>query len=59
MVSLAGDAGLRHTLARRGLQRAREFSWSRSARDVLALYARVVGVPVRQPAPAANVGALS
>jgi glycosyltransferase involved in cell wall biosynthesis len=58
-VSLAGDAGLRHTLARRGLQRAREFSWSRSARDVLALYARVVGVPVRQPAPAANVGALS
>jgi glycosyltransferase involved in cell wall biosynthesis len=59
MVSLAGDAGLRHTLARRGLQRAREFSWSRSAREMLTLYARIVGAPVRQTPAAAKVGAWS
>ena len=59
MVALAHDAGLRHTLARRGLQRAREFSWSRSAREMLALYARIVGAPVRQAGPAAKVGAWS
>jgi glycosyltransferase involved in cell wall biosynthesis len=47
---LAGDAGLRHERAERGLQRARTFSWAQSARDMLAVYHRAAGVTVKPPA---------
>jgi glycosyltransferase involved in cell wall biosynthesis len=57
LVTLASDADLRHELSQRGLRRAREFSWSRSAREVLAIYARVVGAPVARATAAAKVGA--
>jgi glycosyltransferase involved in cell wall biosynthesis len=59
IVLLAGDAGLRHALSQRGLARAREFSWARSAKEMLALYARVAGAPVPQPVSTAKAGAMS
>jgi glycosyltransferase involved in cell wall biosynthesis len=59
LVAMATDADLRATLSQRGLQRAREFSWTRSAREVLALYGRVVGAPIREAPAPAKVGALS
>jgi glycosyltransferase involved in cell wall biosynthesis len=59
IVRLASDSSVRHELSHRGLARAREFSWSRSAKEMLALYGRLVGAPVAQPVSAANAGALS
>jgi glycosyltransferase involved in cell wall biosynthesis len=43
MVQLASDEKLRHALAERGLARAQEFSWTRTARETLAVYERVAG----------------
>jgi hypothetical protein len=40
-VRLAGDEEHRRELSRRGLARAREFSWARTAKEMLALYERV------------------
>ena len=59
IVRLASDSSVRHELSHRGLARAREFSWSRSAKEMLALYGRLAGAPVAQPVSAANAGALS
>lgn len=59
IVRMAVDAELRHELSRRGLRRARDFSWSRSARETLALYARVVGATMAQPVSTAKAGATS
>jgi len=42
LVRLARDAELREDLRARGLQRAGLFSWDRTARETLALYARAV-----------------
>lgn len=56
IVLLAGDSARRATLAQRGLARAAQFSWSRTAREMLALYARVAGERVAHPA---KLGALS
>ena len=50
LARVAGDSDLRADLARRGLARAAEFSWSRTAREMLAVYQRAAGVTV--PAPA-------
>ena len=42
MVTLARDDAKRAELARRGLQRAHEFSWERAARETLDVYQEVV-----------------
>lgn len=59
LVRLAGDAAWRHDLAERGVMRAREFSWTRTAREMLAVYQRAAGVAapltvsaVNEPVPA-------
>jgi glycosyltransferase involved in cell wall biosynthesis len=48
MIAVAGDVERRRDLSARGLARAREFSWTRTARQMLALYARAAGVTVPQ-----------
>lgn len=42
LVSLVRDRGRREELSRLGLARAREFSWTRTARETLAIYNRLV-----------------
>jgi glycosyltransferase involved in cell wall biosynthesis len=42
-VRLARDAGWRRELSRRGFERARQFSWSRTAREMLAIYHQAAG----------------
>ncbi len=37
------DEGLRRDLVARGLERARAFTWERTARETMAVYARVLG----------------
>jgi glycosyltransferase involved in cell wall biosynthesis len=37
------DATLRHGLRERGLERAKQFTWEKTARETLALYERVLG----------------
>jgi glycosyltransferase involved in cell wall biosynthesis len=59
IVTVGKDDDLRRELSRRGLVRAREFSWSRAAKEMLALYGRVAGATTTQPVAAAKVGALS
>jgi glycosyltransferase involved in cell wall biosynthesis len=51
MRQLATDGELRRQLSERGLQRARSFSWTQTAREMLAVYHRVAGVAVAPPAP--------
>ena len=51
MLRLARDADWRSTLSARGLERAHCFSWARSAREMLGLYQRAAGVPVRHAWP--------
>jgi glycosyltransferase involved in cell wall biosynthesis len=73
MASLARDAERRHELSRRGIARAQRFSWTRAARETLAVYrqaaagagrAAVVASPeyperaVRPAAPAAGTHAV-
>ncbi len=41
MCRLAEDQGLRETLIRRGLARARQFTWDRAAGETLSLYERL------------------
>jgi glycosyltransferase involved in cell wall biosynthesis len=44
------DAALRHELRRKGLDRVKEFSWERCARETLAVYHHVLGETIiRQP----------
>lgn len=50
---LARDASLRAELSARGTARARMFSWERTAREMLAVYARAAGVASRVPDAAA------
>jgi glycosyltransferase involved in cell wall biosynthesis len=51
---LATDAGLRRDRSERGLQRARHFSWTQTARQMLAVYHRAAGVqPSFDPSVAA------
>jgi glycosyltransferase involved in cell wall biosynthesis len=59
IVRLATDAELREDMSERGLQRSHEFSWARTAKEMLALYARVANVPVSRPVKAAKAGAMS
>jgi glycosyltransferase involved in cell wall biosynthesis len=47
LCALVTDAALATNLRRRGLSRARQFSWEMAARATLAVYARVLSSPVR------------
>lgn len=49
---LARSASLRRDLSERGAARARMFSWQRTAREMLAVYARAAGVVARSTEPA-------
>jgi glycosyltransferase involved in cell wall biosynthesis len=51
LVRVAENEDLRRDLARRGLARAAQFSWSRTAQAMLALYNRAAGLSVPQAAP--------
>jgi glycosyltransferase involved in cell wall biosynthesis len=42
---LLGDAELRQDLSRRGMARAREFTWRRAAEATLGVYCQVLGAP--------------
>ena len=42
---LLGDAELRQDLSRRGMARAREFTWRRAAEATLGVYCKVLGAP--------------
>ena len=44
IVAVASDRGRQEHLRQRGLLRAREFSWARTAQQMLAIYARAAGV---------------
>jgi glycosyltransferase involved in cell wall biosynthesis len=48
---LATDPELRRERSERGLLRARSFSWTQTAREMLAVYHRAAGVTVAPPAP--------
>jgi glycosyltransferase involved in cell wall biosynthesis len=48
---LARDAAWRKELSERGLARARRFSWTRTARQMLAVYQRAAGLTVASVAP--------
>ena len=50
---LATDAELRRDRSARGLIRARGFSWTQTAREMLAVYHRAAGVTARHPSPIA------
>lgn len=50
---LATDSDLRRELSDLGLRRARRFSWTQTAREMLAVYHRAAGQTVAIPAPAA------
>ena len=43
LATVLSDEGLRRELARRGLERAGDFSWAHSAEQTLAVYAAVLG----------------
>jgi glycosyltransferase involved in cell wall biosynthesis len=49
IVHLATDEDLRRARAQQGLQRARSFSWSQTARDMLTVYHRAAGVTAPSP----------
>jgi glycosyltransferase involved in cell wall biosynthesis len=49
LVRLATDEALRRDLSERGLRRARAFSWTQTAKDMLAVYHRAAGEPAAMP----------
>ena len=59
IIRVARDRDWRKELSARGLARAQEFSWARTAKEMLALYSRVAGVAAPQPVAAAKARALS
>ncbi len=52
---LAADADFRRDRAEQGLRRARDFSWTQTAREMLAVYHRVAGVAVSSAPRSATV----
>lgn len=54
MVTLAADPALRRDLSERGLRRARLFSWTQTAKEMLAVYHRAAGVAAAAPVAAAR-----
>jgi glycosyltransferase involved in cell wall biosynthesis len=59
LVKLATCADWRRELSARGAERARQFSWARTAKEMLALYRRVAGVAVARTISAADARAVS
>ena len=59
LVKLATSADQRRELSARGLVRAQQFSWARTAKEMLALYGRVAGAPVAQAVGTAKARAIS
>jgi glycosyltransferase involved in cell wall biosynthesis len=53
MRRLATNAELRRARSARGLVRSRDFSWTQTAREMLAVYQRLAGVAMPAPAAAA------
>jgi glycosyltransferase involved in cell wall biosynthesis len=51
IVRLATSGDRRRDLAERGLARSRSFSWTQTARDMLAVYRRAAGLTARQMSP--------
>lgn len=51
IVRLAASPELRRDLSRRGLQRSRFFSWTQTAREMLAVYRRAAGALAEVPSP--------
>jgi glycosyltransferase involved in cell wall biosynthesis len=51
IVAVATDRGRQEDLRQRGLLRAREFSWTRTAQQMLAIYARAAGFAVPYAVP--------
>jgi glycosyltransferase involved in cell wall biosynthesis len=51
LLRLARDASWRAELSARGLARAQRFSWTRTAREMLAIYRRAAGVTVKHGLP--------
>lgn len=37
------DQGLAHELQQKGLERARQFTWEKTARETIAVYEKVLG----------------
>jgi glycosyltransferase involved in cell wall biosynthesis len=56
---LLTDEPRRRDLAQRGWQRSRAFSWSQTAKDMLAVYQRAAGKTVAAPAATTTVEACS
>jgi glycosyltransferase involved in cell wall biosynthesis len=54
IVEVAADDLLRRDLSERGLRRAQAFSWTQTAKEMLAVYHRAAGVTTTAPAPAGN-----
>jgi glycosyltransferase involved in cell wall biosynthesis len=52
MVRLAADDELRREVGRRGLDRSRMFSWTQTAKEMLAVYHRAAGVAASAVMPA-------
>jgi glycosyltransferase involved in cell wall biosynthesis len=59
LVTLGTSVERRRELAARGLERAQQFSWARTAKEMLALYRRVAGVAVPRAASPASARAAS
>ena len=54
IVAVATDRGRQENLRQRGLIRAREFSWTRTAQQMLAIYAQAAGFAVPYAPPSAR-----
>ncbi|HUE87354.1 MAG TPA: glycosyltransferase family 1 protein [Vicinamibacterales bacterium] len=59
LVKLATSVDRRRELSARGIARAQQFSWTRTAKEMLALYRRVAGLPVARPVGTADARAVS
>ena len=59
LVTLATSVDRRRDLAVRGVERAQQFSWTRTAQEMLTLYHRVAGVAVARAVGTANARAVS
>lgn len=46
MERVTGEVGLAHSLRERGFERAKQFSWARTAQETLALYKRLLSEPL-------------
>jgi glycosyltransferase involved in cell wall biosynthesis len=59
LTKLATTPDYRRLLAARGIERAQQFSWTRTAKEMLALYGRVAGAPAACASGVASARAAS